>query len=93
MDITVTSSSQFGWLVPALVFGILTYRIVYTQLFHPLSSFPGPWYLTSFSLSLALVSLTKREPAYLMYLIHKYESTLHTPSCSRVLIAAITKHE
>ncbi|KAJ4395038.1 hypothetical protein N0V91_011104 [Didymella pomorum] len=72
MDLTVPSSSQFGMLVPMLVLGLLTYRIIHTQIFHPLSSFPGPWYLSSFSLSLALVSLTKREPEYLMYLIRRY---------------------
>ncbi|KAJ4379986.1 hypothetical protein N0V86_004293 [Didymella sp. IMI 355093] len=72
MDFTALSSIQLGLMVPILILGALTYRVIYTQFFHPLSSFPGPWYLTSFSLSLALVSLTKREPEYLMYLIHKY---------------------
>lgn len=86
MDLTVPSSSQIGLLVPMLILGALSYRIIYTQFFHPLSFFPGPWYLTSFSFSLALISLTKREPEYLMYLIHKYGSTFpRCPATTRCL--------
>ena len=93
MDLTVLSSSQFDLLVPMLALGLLTYRIIYTQFFHPLSSFPGPWYLTSFSLSLALISLTKREPEYLMYLIRKYGSRPPTLFCNHILIASISYHD
>jgi hypothetical protein len=89
----VPSSSQFGMLVPMLVLGLLTYRIIHTQIFHPLSSFPGPWYLSSFSLSLALVSLTKREPEYLMYLIRRYGSRSPTLPRNHILIAAISHHD
>lgn len=75
MDLFTLTYPQLGLLVPALIITALTYRIIHTQFFHSLSSFPGPWYLTSFSLTMALISLTKREPEYLMYLTRKYGST------------------
>lgn len=68
----LSTLSHVGTLVPILMLAALAFRIVHTQFFHPLSVYPGPWYLSSFSISLALVSLTKREPEYLMYLISKY---------------------
>ncbi|KAG9206154.1 hypothetical protein G6514_004876 [Epicoccum nigrum] len=74
MELPLPSLSQFGALVPMVVLAALAFRIVHTQFFHPLSAFPGPWYASSFSLTMALVSLTKREPEYLMYLIHQYGS-------------------
>jgi hypothetical protein len=72
MELSLPSLSQLGALVPIVILAAITYRIVHTQFFHPLSAFPGPWYASSFSLTMALISLTKREPEYLMYLIHKY---------------------
>ena len=82
MDLSTMIYPQLGLIVPLIVLLALAYRIIHTQFFHRLSSFPGPWYLTSFSITLALVSLTKREPEYLMYLIRKYGSTSHLPSPS-----------
>jgi hypothetical protein len=76
-----------------LILGALIHRITYTQFFHPLSSFPGPWYLTSFSLSLALISLTKREPEYLMYLIRRYGSRSPTLPRNYAMIAATANHD
>lgn len=93
MDLATPSSSQISLLAPMLILGALSYRIIYTQLLHPLSSFPGPWYLTSFSLSLALVSLTKREPEYLMYLTRRYGSRSPTLLRTDALIAAISDHD
>ncbi|KAH6612491.1 cytochrome P450 monooxygenase-like protein [Boeremia exigua] len=72
MEHSILFLPQVGLVVPALVLAALIYRIVYTQFFHPLSAFPGPWYASSFSVTLSLISLTKREPEYLMYLISKY---------------------
>ena len=82
MELSLLSLSQLGALVPIVILAALAFRIVHTQFFHPLSAFPGPWYASSFSLTMALVSLTKREPEYLMYLIHRYgcnEQTLSPP--------------
>lgn len=72
MEQSIISLPQLGLAVPICILCALLHRIIYTQFFHPLSSFPGPWYLTSFSVTMSLVSLTKREPEYLMYLISKY---------------------
>lgn len=82
MELSLLSLSQLGALVPIVILAALTFRIVHAQFFHPLSAFPGPWYASSFSITMALVSLTKREPEYLMYLIHKYgcnEQILYPP--------------
>jgi hypothetical protein len=59
----------------ATVLAALFSRVLYMQYFHPLSKFPGPWYLTSFSLVGALISIKKKEPEYLMYLVRKYGSS------------------
>ncbi len=80
MESFIPTLPQLALLVPLLIFGALSYRIIYTQYFHPLSKFSGPWYLTSFSLTLALISTTQREPEYLMYLTHKYGSKFTTLS-------------
>jgi hypothetical protein len=63
----------------ATVLAALLSRILYMQYFHPLSKFPGPWYLTSFSLVGALISIKKKEPEYLMYLVRKYGSSSAPP--------------
>jgi hypothetical protein len=60
--------------VLAIVVTALLSRILYMQKFHPLSKFPGPWYASSFSLFGALVSVVRREPEFLMYLVKKYGS-------------------
>jgi hypothetical protein len=80
MELSLLSLPQLGALVPIVLLAALTFRIVHTQFFHPLSAFPGPWYASSFSLTMALISLTKREPEYLMYLIHKYGCNTQTLS-------------
>ncbi|KAF2993312.1 hypothetical protein E8E13_000692 [Curvularia kusanoi] len=74
MELLPSSLSQATAILSLLVLSALAFRIIHTQFLHPLSAFPGPWYLSSFSLSMALISLTKREPEYLMYLISKYGS-------------------
>ncbi|KAH8719148.1 cytochrome P450 monooxygenase [Phaeosphaeriaceae sp. PMI808] len=59
----------------AVVTAVLTAifaRIIYMQKFHPLAKFPGPWYAASFSVVGAIVSVKKKEPEYLMYLVKKY---------------------
>ena len=86
MDLSTLTYPQLGLILPFLVLLALAYRVIHTQFFHPLCSFPGPWYLTSFSISMALVSLTKREPEYLMYLIRRYGSTSTIPPTALSLI-------
>ncbi|KAF1950357.1 cytochrome P450 [Byssothecium circinans] len=54
------------------IFTALLYRIIYTQYFHPLSKFPGPWHATSFSVVHAIISVQKKEPEFLMSLVRKY---------------------
>ena len=61
--------------VTAIILSLLSH-IVYRQFFHPLSKFPGPWWATSFSLVGALISVSKREPQFFMYLVGKYGSML-----------------
>ncbi|KAF2176566.1 cytochrome P450 [Zopfia rhizophila CBS 207.26] len=47
-------------------------RIFYNVYLHPLATFPGPWYATSFSVVGALISVKKMEPQFFMYLVKKY---------------------
>lgn len=60
-------------LLVAIVTALVS-RIAYTQWSHPLSTFPGPWYATSFSIVGAIISVKRREPEFLTYLIKKYGS-------------------
>ena len=62
--LTVASSSFIGlWLL-------------YNRYLHPLAKFPGPWYATSTSLSVAIISVLKIEPQWLQGLVKKYGSKL-----------------
>lgn len=56
----------------AALFAALLGRIIYMQVFHPLSSFHGPWYATSFSIVGAIISVQKREHLWYMHLVKKY---------------------
>jgi hypothetical protein len=56
----------------ATILAAAVYRIIYTQFFHPLSGFNGPWYATSSSMFLAVASVISREPDYFMWLMRKY---------------------
>jgi cytochrome P450 len=47
-------------------------RIINMQYLHPLSKFPGPWWATSFSISLALISVLGMEHHFLLRLYKKY---------------------
>lgn len=58
-------------------------RIFYNLYLHPLSKFPGPWYTSSFSISLALISLAKIEPQWLQGLVKRYGSKLSTMHFTR----------
>lgn len=66
-------------LVAVAIASALILRVIYNLYFHPLAGFPGPWYAASFSLSVAIISLLRREPEWIMGLVKKYGSTA-TPS-------------
>ncbi|KAM7198899.1 Pisatin demethylase [Naviculisporaceae sp. PSN 640] len=50
----------------------IAFRFIYNLYFHPLSKFPGPWYTAISSLPLAIISLLKVEPQFLLYVSKKY---------------------
>lgn len=52
----------------------ISFRLIYNLYFHPLAKYPGPWYVASTSLSIALVSIWKAEPQWLMSVVRKYGS-------------------
>jgi hypothetical protein len=79
---TITVLPTMGSVVLLILASIIAaalFRIVYSQFFHPLSKFPGPWYATSFSLVHAIISVKKKEPEFLMYLVNKYGSKFTFP--------------
>jgi hypothetical protein len=59
-------------------------RILYVQFLHPLSGFNGPWYASSSSLFIAILSVLNREPEWLMYIIRKYGGEF-PDTCSSVV--------
>jgi hypothetical protein len=65
---------HIGLVLSVMVVVALLTRILYCQFLHPLANFPGPWYATSFSLIGAIVSVRRKEPEFLMYLVRKYGS-------------------
>lgn len=67
--------SHVLWSILVVLATPLLYRILYTQFFHPLAKFPGPWYATSTSLYGAIISVRKEEPEFLRSLVKKYGST------------------
>jgi cytochrome P450 len=61
-----------------IVLSILTvaflagFRVLSNLYFHPLSRFRGPWYCAASSLPLAIISLRRREPQWLLDLTKRY---------------------
>ncbi|KAI7779521.1 hypothetical protein LA080_000805 [Diaporthe eres] len=51
---------------------LVGWRIIYCLFWYPLRHFPGPWYAACSSLPLGLVSITSKEPDWLMSLVRKY---------------------
>jgi len=72
--ITLTTLTTLAILLPLT---LLAHRILYNLHFHPLSKFPGPWYLSVSSLPLAITSLLKIEPYYLLRITRKYSVLDH----------------
>jgi hypothetical protein len=70
-EVTIYSATA---LVVVTTFSAVCFRIFRNLYFHPLSKFPGPWYAASFSLSAAIISVYKKEPAWLQGLVKKYGS-------------------
>ncbi|KAK3372119.1 cytochrome P450 17A1 [Podospora didyma] len=66
---TLSSVAVLGAVTVA---SLIAFRIIYNLRFHPLAKFPGPWYLAVTSLPLAIISLLKREPEWLLDLAKKY---------------------
>lgn len=65
--------------VALAIISAVAFRFLYNLHFHPLAKFPSPWYTAISSLPLAVISLLKREPEFLLGLTKKYgESTRHT---------------
>ncbi|KAF2876442.1 cytochrome P450 [Massariosphaeria phaeospora] len=71
---SAVTPANVGLAVLTAVFASLLSRVFYMQHLHPLSKFPGPWYATSFSVTGAVISVQKKEPEFLMYLVRKYGS-------------------
>ncbi|KAK4183174.1 Pisatin demethylase [Podospora australis] len=58
--------------VTLLLVTALVWRVIYNVKFHPLARFPGPWYCAVSSLPMALISLYRREPQWLLSIAKKY---------------------
>lgn len=71
-DDAATSAVNMSFMVFAALLAAAVTRVVYLLFFHPLSGFNGEWYAAISSLPMGLISLSRREPDYLMYLIRKY---------------------
>jgi hypothetical protein len=67
-----TSAISMSFVVFAALLAAVVTRAVYLLFFHPLSGFNGEWYAAISSLPMGLISLSRRETDYLMYLIRKY---------------------
>ena len=63
---------NINYLVLTTLLVIFVCRILYVQFLHPLSGFNGPWYASSSSLFIAMLSVLNREPEWLMYIVRKY---------------------
>ncbi|KAI1859487.1 uncharacterized protein JN550_012005, partial [Neoarthrinium moseri] len=63
-------------------------RLLYNIYFHPLAQFPGPWYATATSLTDAIISLRKAEPAWLLGLTKKYGTDRPIRIAPRTLLFA-----
>jgi hypothetical protein len=68
------SPASLSLAILGTVFAALLSRIFYTQYLHPLSKFPGPWWVTSFSVVGAIISVKQKEPDFFMYLVRRYGS-------------------
>ncbi|OAL27054.1 hypothetical protein AYO20_09862 [Fonsecaea nubica] len=51
---------------------ILCYRLIYNLFFHPLAKYHGPWYAGASSLPIAIISVLKVEPQWLMGVVKRY---------------------
>ncbi|CAO2652676.1 Nn.00g009590.m01.CDS01 [Neocucurbitaria sp. VM-36] len=66
------SPANMGLAILGTIFAALLSRIFYCQCLHPLSKYPGPWWMTSFSVAGAIISVKQKEPEFFMYLVRKY---------------------
>ncbi|KAF2822598.1 cytochrome P450 [Ophiobolus disseminans] len=73
MELTAQLLELSATILLVIVAAILS-RVLYMHKFHCLSSFPGPWYATSFSIVSAIISIKEKEPEWLLYLVRMYGS-------------------
>lgn len=60
---------------------LISFRLIYNLYFHPLAKYPGPWYAASTSLSIAVISLWKAEPQWLLSVVKKHGSVYPLLTC------------
>lgn len=72
--ISQATALNAGIVLLGIIPAFILYRIIYMNFVHPLSNFPGPWYLASTSLASALIAYFRQERKYVMYLVRKYGS-------------------
>ncbi|KAK4444029.1 Pisatin demethylase [Podospora aff. communis PSN243] len=58
---------------------LISYRVLSNLYFHPLSRFRGPWYCAASSFPLAIISLRRREPQWLLNLTKQYSHNSDEP--------------
>ncbi|OCL10020.1 cytochrome P450, partial [Glonium stellatum] len=72
LDFSSVSLSSTSVVIGVAIATAICLRMVYNLYWHPLAAYPGPWYSSSFSVSLALISCFKLEPQWLQYLVKRY---------------------